>query len=189
MSLRRSVMSNIYRRFPKRSTWAEFSQRLCKYLRVPYGSKFVLVSANGRQVRDDKIFTRRIISPSVLPRRPRQTVRDILDGIEQMLATPPSQIRCAIEARAPNGQRIDTRTHVETWQAMEPTLTPSQREAKRIRKDEIESFLRPRAALCIEELEEGLEDPEDKVPVALLAELVERYGIDAIRAAISELRV
>jgi hypothetical protein len=72
---------------------------------------------------------------------------------------------------------------------MEGAATPDERECRRARKEEIERFLRPHAAECISELEEGLEDPEDKVPVALMAEVIERYGIEAVRAAISELRI
>jgi hypothetical protein len=58
-----------------------------------------------------------------------------------------------------------------------------------MRKDEIDNFMRPLAADCIAELEEGMEEPKSKVPTALLAELIEHYGVDAARAAIAELRI
>jgi hypothetical protein len=185
----RSKMSNIHNRFPKKSTWGEFSQRLCKFYGLPHGSKFVLVGRNQRRVRDDKLVSRKVIAPAVLSRAPGQRVRQMIDGIKAMLATDPARHGWKIEARDPRNQPIDTRTHLDKWRAMDPALTVSEREAKRMRKDEIEIFVRPLAASCIGELEEGLEEPESKVPKALLAELVEHYGLDAVRASIEELRI
>ncbi len=182
-------MSNIHNRFPKRTTWGDFSQRLCKFYRVPFGSSFALVGRNQRRVRDDKLVSRKLITAAVILRRPRQTVRQMIDNIETMLATPPAHHGWEIEARDPRNQKIDPRTHLATWRAMEPALTAAEREAKRMRKDEIENFIRPLAAGYIAELEEGLEEPENKVPTALLAELVEHYGVGDIRAAITELRI
>lgn len=182
-------MANIHNRFPKRSTWADFSHRLCKFYRLPHGSKFVLVGPNHRCIRDDKVVTRALITPGVLSRSPRQNVRNILDAVDAMLATRPAHHGWRIEARGPSNQPIDLRTLLSTWQGMEPALTETERAARRMRQDEIDLFVRPQANTCIAGLEEGLDEPNTKVPQALLAELTEHYGIEAVRGAIAELRI
>jgi hypothetical protein len=96
-----------------------------------------------------------------------------------------SRIELMIHELSLDAVKLDRGTAAEEESA---GISP-EREAKRMRKDEIDNFMRPLAADCIAELEEGLEKPESKVPTALLAELIEHYGVDAARAAIAELRI
>ena len=181
-------MNNLYKRFSRQSTWGEFSQRLCKFYRLPHGSRFVLAGPD-RAIREDKIVARKPISANVLSRDDRQTVREMLDEIEAMLSINLADRGWTIVPRGPANVEVPHNTRLRGWRAMEPAPTEVELAARRARREEIDDFLRPQVARWFEELDEGIDEPQTKVPEAVLAELVERYGVEEVRTAIGELRV
>ena len=143
---------------------------------------------NGRLVRDDKVLTRRLIREGVVSRGPDDRVSQILADVEAMLATPPSRQGMRLEARGPYGEVIHANTQLKNWRARNPEPTEAEREARQRRREEVD-YARVVADEALEGLEEGLEQSEAVVPEAVMGALVDRYGVDSVRAAIRELRL
>jgi hypothetical protein len=181
-------MANISMTYPKESTWADFSSRLCRSYGLPYGSKFVVEATTGRRVRDDKIYRRKSLKPSYHTYDDTTRVSEVVTRIGDMLAVTGSGRRPKIVAIGPDGHAIPGNTLVVNWRRREPAATPEQLELRTMRREEIE-YLKPMAARALADIEEGIEDPEDKMPVAVILELIERYGPEAVRDGIAEARI
>lgn len=183
-------MSNIHKRFPKTTTWSDLSDRLVKWYGLPHGSLFALRDVNGRIVRKDKLFSRRPLKAEDHPKEDATNVAVISERVAGMLAVNLRQLGWKIVCFAPSEpEPLHGLTLLATWRQKSPTLTAGQREAKALRIEEIESYLKPHALRLLEELDEGIEDAETKVPQAVIQALIQRYDVRDVNEAIAELRL
>ncbi len=89
-----------------------------------------------------------------------------------------------IVAIQPDGTPFPTdRGTVRRWREKEPVPTPDERKAKHLREEEIELDLCPKARALLDEIEELVEDPEMKIPHAILLELTKRFGKPTVQEA------
>ena len=183
-------MSNLHKEYPKNTTWEDLSDRLVKYYRLPHGSYFALSTKDGRIVRKDRRFSRKPLLRQDHPLDERLSISDIHKRIGALLAVNLKQLDWKVLAFGPGiNDPLDTRTLLRKWQNMTPDLTAQRRESKAMRAVEIDEFLLPRALEALDELDEGIEDPEDKVPQAVIAALIRRYDVRDVKKALLELRV
>lgn len=184
-------------RFPRRTSWRNFSGRLVAYYGLPHGSRFDLVYhghpvyPNDRKARDDMMVWRRPIvrNEHPTPRDGSITIGVIRNRIEAMLQLDLRAKHLRVVGVGPGNAKLDARRTLATWRRMEAELTEAERNAEAEQQWEIEHLVRPFARATIIDIEEGLLDPEGKVPQGVLAELVALYGPRPVQDAIQELRL
>lgn len=187
-------MPKLTKTFPKLTTWEDLQSRLVKCYRLPYGSSFALLydahpRYGDRKVRSEfQVRRRRIARAEHDTSAPGQLrVSEILDRIRRMLAIDLDKESMIIAAFGPGKVRLAGNKTLAKWREIEPDLTPEQRQAERMRLDEINTFIAPMCRSALDEVAEGIEDPETKIPQAMLAELFYAYGRETVRDAVREI--
>jgi hypothetical protein len=177
--------------YPKETTWAEFNRKLVRHFRLPAGSEFRLMrhgaARNGIRatVRSDARVRRKLLRKSEHPAGDEVRVSKVVERIETML---PPNVKASVVAFGPRGEVIEKQTTLRTWRAEAPKPTQAERDAAAMRREEIADMVKA-AARMIDNLEEGVDDPEEKIPQALMQAVLDRFGNTATRAALDELRL
>jgi len=191
-------MPNLAVLYPKVTPWAEFSAKLARYYNLPNGSRFALKrqGAAGKIsrgiVRSDVRVRRRPLRDAEHPNRhgSRLTASELFRRIEKMLA--PHHHRFRVVGLGPDGKRIDGHTTLGAWRRKPSKPTTQQiqleKEGASLRREEIRG-LTVLAYRAIADLEEGIEDPEQKIPQAVLQALLDQFDHGSVRDAVRELRL
>jgi hypothetical protein len=171
-------------KFPKTSTWADFSDRLCKIFKLPAGSRFCLLDANGRKKRDDTVINRKYLRKSEIVgvTTGDSNLVSVFEIIKK-LVSPKDLALGDLAAKGPKGEILNGNTKIKTWRQMTPTLSKESRLERHWIESEIRDEIAPIAKASIYSAEEGIEDPETKIPQAYLLALLDFYDKAAVLAA------
>jgi hypothetical protein len=170
--------------FPKTSTWADFSDRLCKILKLPTGSRFCLLDAKGRVKRDDTKIRRKYLKKSEIVNAVTgdSNLVSVFDFTGKLLSKE-VLAKHRLVAKGPAGEFINGNVKLKTWRQMPPASPRGIRLERQWIESEIRDEIAPIAKASIYSAEEGIEDPERKIPQAYLLALLDFYDRAAVLAA------
>jgi hypothetical protein len=138
-------------------------------------------------VRNDIIMRRKRLLKEDHARYDDLRVSEIYKRIRAML-TPYNRANFSIVGFGPDGNKIPGHTTLRGWQSRTPKPTQQERDAAWQRHDEIEALVE-NGLFMITQLEEGIDDPEQKIPQALILALLKHFDVGSVRAALVELRL
>jgi hypothetical protein len=187
-------MANITSEYPKVTTWAEFSAKLVRFYNLPEGSGFALKrhSASARRIivrSDIKIRRKPLVKADHPHRHDNLKAIDVIKRIKNML---PPHYKFSVIAIGPDGARVDGHTSLDVWRSRAPKPTPQQlqqeAETDWLRREEVGKLCKL-ALMMLADLSEGVEDPEQKIPQAVIQALLDQFGNTFVKAAVVDLRL
>jgi len=158
-------------KYPKETPWEEFSDKLVRYYKLPYGSRFALKRGGAAKTRrargrSDIRIHRQLLLKEQHPRHDNLTTSDVCNRIEVMLA-PHHGHKFSVIGIGPDGVRIDGHTTLKTWRNKAPKPTARQTHYALQRREEIATLVE-KGLILITDLEEGLGESEQKIPQAMI---------------------
>ena len=169
-------------------TWDEFSRRLAKRQQLPLGTRLVLYTVNGRRKRSDwQVKIKRLRFKEMASASNRATVSDLLDMARVCLSTDISAKRLKLRLECPKGHAVNGNKLVGTVRAMPRQLTDDDHQAAEQRSWEI-GELQGVADSELHQAEHLIDDSADVVVHAYIFALTDRYGRQAVSAALEDTR-
>jgi hypothetical protein len=179
-------------KYSKESSWLEISQRFCRFHGLPNGSALKIIYTNsskfpkGRVQRNNTVYRRAVFRKNTLSRAAdNESVRDLINThllpyIDIDLHT----MGAEVAAFGPDGNRLDSRTHIGTWKELPGLPTDDEIEAASNHETEIDEIaIEARAAL--NNISEFRWDPEETIPQGVIRALVRQYGATSVRQAMA----
>jgi hypothetical protein len=137
-------------------------------------------------VRSDVRIHRKLLRAQDHPNRDGNLRSSVLyKRIEEMLAP---HHGFSVIGFGPNGMKVPGNTTLNTWRSMPSKPTHEQINNVWLRREEIKGLVN-RAHTMIADLDEGIEDSEQKIPQALIQALLENFGNSHVKDALVELRL
>ena len=164
------------------STWDEFSRKFASRQGLPLGTRLHLHDANGRRKRSDWQVKRRPFR-TMDTVDDMATVSDLFDMATACLSTDLNAKRLKFRLVCPKGHRVNGNTLVKKVRAMPRHRTDDDQDAAEQRAWEIRD-LRRLADSELHQAEHLVDDPADIVVHAYVFALTDRYGSDAVSAAL-----
>jgi hypothetical protein len=121
------------------------------------------------------------------PRGPDIRVSEICQRIEDMLS-PHYRAQFSVIAFGPDGKQVPKQTTLKGWCDKPPKPTREQKTDAAIRREEIKN-LTDQMHKVLADLEEGIEDPAQKIPQAVIQALLEYFNNEDVKEALKELRL
>ena len=168
-------------------TWDKFSRRFAKRQELPLGTRLVLYAVNGRRKRSDwQVKVKRRRFEDMAWASDRTTVSSLLDSAKACLSTDISARRLKIRLVCPKGRAVNGNTLVGTVRAMGQPTDEDQHVTEQ-RSWEIGQLLGV-ADSELHQAERLIDDPADVVVYAYVLALTDRYGPQAVSAALEATR-
>ena len=95
------------------------------------------------------------------------------------------ELGAEIGAFAPDGDRLDVRTHIRKWRGLSPLPTEDEIEAENAREREIDEIA-DEVRIFIGSISEFRWDPEDTVPKGVLRALIRTYGSALVQKVMAD---
>lgn len=164
--------------------WGVFSRNFAKFHGLPFGTELRLYDSHGRKKRKDFLVKRQRITSNSMDRSDdNDNVKSLLDRAENMLSTDIKARLLSLELFAPNGERINGNKLIRTVRQMDPL--PTSDDIERMEAEEIlASNIQSIAMAAIVESEYLVDDPSTTVCAGYMRALTERYGRQAVLAAL-----
>ncbi len=167
------------------TTWKVYSNRMVKFQDLPYGSELRMFDSEGRKKYSNlKVKRRRVIAKVVDRLEDGDTVKTLIELVASLLTMDIAARKYRIALYGPDGVRVENNTHLGTVRA----LTPKPTEAELERQANEEAFIEEQKSIAtsaIAELEYLVDDPTTTTCAAFVRALTERYGREAVMAALA----